>query len=80
MAQKISIAGVVLFLSLWPRLSEACSVCFSAEGEVRVAFIISTAFLTVVPLIGAGLIIWWVRRRLKQHSLDQAEHDLLPPH
>jgi high-affinity Fe2+/Pb2+ permease len=61
--------GLVLALFLYAPAALACPVCFSAKNEEnRVAFIVTTAFLTFLPLglIGGG--VWWLRRRSRQES------------
>jgi hypothetical protein len=50
---------------LAPRVSEACAVCTSGnEDENRMAFILTTAFLTFLPLTMIGAFILWLRRRI----------------
>ena len=46
--------------------AEACSVCFSAREENRIAFLVTTIFLSVLPLTLIGSAIWWLRRRIRQ--------------
>ncbi len=60
-------------LWLWPAAAPACSVCFSATEENRLAFLLTTIFLTFLPLtlIGAGL--WMLRRRALQLGSELAE-------
>ena len=54
-------------LLAWPELAQACAVCFSARSDgAREAFLITTIFLTFLPLIGVGGVIWWLRRRARQ--------------
>ena len=63
-------AGFFLLL-LAPRISEACAVCSAGrEDETRTAFIVSTAGMTLLPLVLVGGLIWWIRRRIleTEHS------------
>lgn len=49
-------------------LAQACAVCFSSTEESRVAFYITTVFLTMLPvimLIGGAI---WVRNLQKRHD------------
>lgn len=47
-----------------PRLAGACSVCMSGrEDENRTAFILTTVFLSVLPLAMIGGLGWYLRRR-----------------
>ena len=43
----------------------ACPSCASPLEENRQAFVDTTIFLTVVPLMLIGGLIWWIRRRLR---------------
>lgn len=55
--------GALFLLVLLPDTLLACPVCFSASDENREAFLVTTAFLSLLPLGmvgGAGL---WLRRR-----------------
>jgi hypothetical protein len=45
----------------------ACPVCFSAKDEAqRQAFFDTTIFLTLLPLLMIGGVIFWVARRSRQ--------------
>jgi hypothetical protein len=46
-----------------PDVSHACSVCFSATDENRVAFLVTTILLTALPLVMIGSTIFWLWRR-----------------
>ena len=67
-----SVLGLALMLVLGltilfgPGLAEACSVCFSARDENRTAFLVTTIFLSVLPLALIGSAIWWLWRRIQQ--------------
>jgi len=70
--RRVSLVGLVMlaFVAL-PDVAHACAVCFDATDENRQAFIVTTAFLTLLPLgmvTGAGL---WLRRRIRERD---AEH------
>jgi hypothetical protein len=50
-----------------PRIGWACSVCTAGRDEAnRVAFIATTAFLTFLPLLMIGGVVWWLRKRVHQ--------------
>jgi hypothetical protein len=61
-------AGVVIAVWLVPQLGDACAVCFSARDENRQAFTITTAFLTALPLLMVGSLVFWLRGRFHQHD------------
>lgn len=58
------VAAVVLFA---PQLAAACSVCFTGRAdETRVAFLVTTGFLTALPILLIGGLVWWLSRRARQ--------------
>ena len=73
---RLSILGLALaaFAAL-PEAAQACAVCFDASDENRQAFLITTAFLTLLPLGmvgGAGL---WIRHRVRERDARDASSD-----
>ncbi len=46
----------------------ACPSCASPLEENRQAFVDTTIFLTVVPLLMMGGFIWWIRRKLREQD------------
>jgi hypothetical protein len=46
-------------------LAYACPSCASPLEENRQAFVDTTVFLTVVPLMMMGGFVWWLRRRIR---------------
>jgi hypothetical protein len=56
-----------------PSVAEACAVCFSGRSdEQREAFLITTGFLTFLPLILLGLAVLAFIRRVRR---IEAEND-----
>jgi len=52
---------------LAPQLAAACAVCFTGRAdETRVAFIVTTGFLTAFPMLLVGTLVWWLCRRARQ--------------
>ena len=51
---------------LFPGAAEACAVCGPGTEESRVAFILTTAFMTALPLALIGGVVSWLRRRLAE--------------
>ena len=51
---------------LCPGAAEACAVCGPGTEESRVAFILTTAFMTALPLALIGGVVYWLRRRLAE--------------
>ena len=65
-------AGFValLLVVLVADVAQACSVCFSARDENRMAFIVTTGLMTGLPLGLIGGTVLWLRfrvRRLQRH-------------
>jgi hypothetical protein len=57
-------AALVALASAVPSLAHACPVCFSAKDEAgRLAFLGTTLFLTALPLLLIGGVIYWVASR-----------------
>jgi hypothetical protein len=59
----------LVLLAVVPDDAAACAVCFDARDENRQAFLVTTAFLSLLPLgmvAGAGM---WMRKRSKE--IDQ---------
>ena len=69
------IAGVVACAlgTLWPALSQACPFCFSGSPRVRMAFFVTTIFMSLLPLgmIGAGVV--WLFRSGRMSLLEDFE-------
>lgn len=62
-------AGIALLLfALLPEGVSACPVCFDSSDENRQAFLVTTAFLSLLPLgmvAGAG---WWLRKKSREQD------------
>ncbi len=54
-----------LAVLLAPELAQACSVCFSGQDQSRTAFIVTTAFLSVLPLAFIAGMALWIRSRAR---------------
>jgi hypothetical protein len=57
-------------------LAHACPSCASPLEENRQAFVDTTVFLTVVPLVMIGGFIWWLRRKTRE--IDDAPEIAVP--
>lgn len=69
-------AAMVLGLSWAADLAYACPSCASPLEENRQAFVDTTIFLTVVPLMLIGGFIWWLRRRVR--AMDERPEITVP--
>jgi len=66
------IAALVLF----PDAAHACAVCFDAKDENRQAFLITTAFLSLLPLGLVGGAGMWLRTRSRQIDEEMQANEL----
>lgn len=48
--------------------AHACAVCFVAEEETRVAFLVTTGLLSFLPLGFAGGVIYWLVKRAREDA------------
>ena len=57
--------NVILFLGIvhLPELAYACAVCFSGTEESLQAYYITTAFLTLLPVLMLASIAYWIYRK-----------------
>lgn len=69
-----SLAGLLLGPPVW-----ACAVCSDPEAVSNLTFGLSTAFLTVLPLLAMGAVGWWFWRRLKTLEAARAGQVLVLP-
>ncbi len=61
-------AATLVGLVLAPGTSAACAVCFSGTDEYRLAFNLTTVFLTFLPLVMVGSFAIWLRRQARAAS------------
>jgi hypothetical protein len=69
---RASVATAAVAVAWAADLAYACPSCASPLEENRQAFVDTTVFLTVVPLMMMGGFIWWLRRRIRAMD-DRAE-------
>ena len=55
----------LLALVLLPEVAHACPVCFDPREENRVAYLATTAFLSLFPLGVVGGFTMWLRNRAR---------------
>ena len=73
---RASVAAALVALAWVADLAYACPSCASPLEENRQAFVDTTVFLTVVPLMMMGGFIWWLRRRIR--AMDDAPEIAVP--
>jgi amino acid transporter len=69
---------VLAFVVMLPDVAHACAVCFDARAENRIAFLATTAFLSLFPLSLVGMAGAFLRKRSREldaEELSEAEPD-----
>lgn len=67
LARALSVAAA-LGIACLADVARACPSCASPLEENRQAFVDTTIFLTVVPLMMIGGLIWWIRRKVRERD------------
>jgi uncharacterized membrane protein YhhN len=76
--QKLAAPAIVFLLLLAPSVSQACSQCLATRTrETKIAFIATTVFLSVMPLLLVGAIALWLRKRVREAEERQPGDELL---
>ncbi|MDJ0850568.1 MAG: hypothetical protein QNK04_19520 [Myxococcota bacterium] len=61
-----AIAGAVVLV---PGVGEACSQCLSGRSdETKLAYILTTVFLSILPPAMVGGAVWWLVRRVREQE------------
>lgn len=55
----------LLLMVLLPEVAHACPVCFDPREENRVAYLATTAFMSLFPLGVVGGFTMWLRKRAR---------------
>jgi hypothetical protein len=63
-------AAVLVLASLPAQQALACAVCFSGRDESRVAYLLTTLFMTSIPIVALAAGIYWVVK--KANAAEQA--------
>ncbi len=73
---RVCVSALLLSVAWAADLAYACPSCASPLEENRQAFVDTTIFLTLVPLMMMGGFIWWLRRRFR--AMDEAPEIPVP--
>ena len=69
-----SLVGFALLTAMvWAPSVLACPVCGTTKEESRLAFILMTGFLTVMPLLLIGVAIFVAARRLRAAEAQESD-------
>ena len=70
----LALVVLTLGLVLVPGFAEACAVCSAGrEDETRPAFIVSTAGMTLLPLLLVGGRVLWLRKRFREVEAEDSD-------
>lgn len=58
--------ALALAVLLAPQAADACAVCFGGRDQARIAFIVTTGFMTALPLLVVGSLVFWLRSRFRE--------------
>lgn len=69
----VFIAGVISWAVVQvPRVAQACAVCSAGRDEENAAaFLISTIFMSLLPLIAIGSIVYVLWRRIQKFEAEK---------
>ena len=72
--KKIFSSALAAGTALVPRAASACAVCTAGrDDETQLAFLLTTAFLSVLPVAAVGGFVWWLARRARRLDRERAE-------
>jgi hypothetical protein len=77
-SRRLVVLIALVAVGVLPDAAHACAVCFDGPGETRQAFLVTTAFLTFLPLgmvAGAGA---WLRSRARRTESESNEQPQQP--
>jgi len=64
---------MTLSAASWPGMATACSVCTAGKDEEnQLAFLLSTIFMSLLPLIVIGTIVFVLWRRIRKLEQEEA--------
>ncbi len=63
MLRKAVATLAFVLASLPAQQALACAVCFSGRDESRVAYLLTTIFMTSLPILALGAGIFWVVKK-----------------
>ena len=64
----------------FPKLAQACAVCTAGRDEENAfAFLMTTVFLSLMPLVAIGTLVWVLWRRIQKLESERAEPASLAP-
>jgi hypothetical protein len=61
--RKVATAIAFTLAALPGQRALACAVCFSGRDESRVAYLLTTIFMTSLPIVALAIGIYWVVKK-----------------
>lgn len=68
----------LLLLAILPDAASACAVCFDTTAENRMAFMQTTALLSLLPLVMVGSVGAWIRKRTRELAEEFSDDEFGP--
>jgi hypothetical protein len=77
--KKTCLLALSVLGALLPEVAAACAVCTGGSTEeVRYAFLWTTGFLSALPLVLVGGVVWFLRRRMRELEARSAAPEAPP--
>lgn len=76
-ALATAVVGLLVFL---PSIASACAVCTAGRDEENAfAFLMTTIFMSIMPLAAVGTLIYVLWRRIQKLEAEREEAELSDP-
>gem|GEM_PF-6060896 len=73
MKRKYKLLPLIVVWMLSSVQAKSCPVCFASNDETRGAFLLTTALLSLMPLILFALVVFWFRSHRGELNCVQEE-------
>jgi hypothetical protein len=78
-AKSIWLVAMAWFIVGAPRVATACSVCSAGRDEEnQLAFLLSTVFMSALPLLAIGTLVFVVWKRFQKLEQESAAAESTP--
>ncbi|HEU4431372.1 MAG TPA: hypothetical protein VFT98_21610 [Myxococcota bacterium] len=74
MRARLTALAAFAAASLPAQQALACAVCFSGRDESRLAYLLTTLFMTALPILALGAGIYWVVKKAAAAERDADTH------
>lgn len=70
MARALKALAALGLATLPAQQALACAVCFSGRDESRIAYLLTTIFMTAIPMAALAVGIHWVVKKFNEAERD----------